>query len=510
MKHYIYICLIAISQLTSCNDYLDTTPSKGDNEVLNNSEQIEALFNNNSLFNAKTSLAVSESDDNGISTDMYDSLGYANGNYLNGLTFNIEDIENNAYGDALWENEYKKVFTANLIINNIDKITDLTSSNRTQYLAQAHFTRALAMWNLANIFCLPYAKENLMSPGLPIKTTTSYEENVERSSIKDTYNFILADLLEALNTNKEDVDKRWWVSKTAAEAMLARFYLFTQDYTKAAEYAAMALKSNNTSLQDYNELTTVTTTLQKPHSNEQADVSYSELYSYSPNEITKYKENYYSQFWNVEEGIYLIPSDKLISIYDQDNDLRYKQFFNKYGLWEIGIGGFGEDIIYHKFHHYTNGDEIQSGPTVPEMLLTEAEALARNGKYEDAMYYVNKLRFARIKKDSENIKLTAENKQDAIVKIIEERHREMPFVMRWLDIRRLAFNETSFDDVIITRTFYDVKNNVANTDESYEYTLPIKSKRYAQPIAKSEITRSYGQIKQNEYDNNSVIKTKRQ
>ena len=85
MKHYINICLIALSLLTSCNDYLDTIPSKGDNEVLNSSEQIEALFNNNSLFNAKASMIVAESDDNGMSVDMYDSLGYASDNYLNGF-----------------------------------------------------------------------------------------------------------------------------------------------------------------------------------------------------------------------------------------------------------------------------------------------------------------------------------------------------------------------------------------------------------------------------------------
>lgn len=507
MKHYINICLIALSLLTSCNNYLDTIPSKGDNEVLNSSEQIEALFNNNSLFNAKASMIVAESDDNGMSVDMYDSLGYASDNYLNGLTYNIEDIKNYPYGDNIWENEYNKVFTANLIINNIDEITDLTPSKRIDFLAQAHFIRALALWNLANTYCLPYAKENLLLPGLPLKTTTSYEENVKRTSIKDTYNFILTDLQEALNTTKTDIDKRWLVSKPAAEAMLSRFYLFTQDYTQAAKYAAMALKSNKASLQDYNELTTVETTLQKPNSDEQADVNYSELYSYSANEMTEYKENYYSQFFTVENGIYLIPSDNLMSIYDKDNDLRYQQFFNKHGLWEIGIGGFGEDIIYHKFHTNISGDQIQSGPTVPEMLLTEAEALARSGKYKEAMSYVNQLRIARMKKDSEKTILTAENQQDAVEKILEERHREMPFAMRWFDIRRLAFNETTFDDITVKRTFYDVQNDIANTDVIYQYTLPVKSKRYAQPITKKEITRSSGQIEQNEYDNNSVIQT---
>ena len=50
-------------------------------------------------------------------------------------------------------------------------------------------------------------------------------------------------------------------------------------------------------------------------------------------------------------------------------------------------------------------------------------------------------------------------------------------------------------------------NNVANTSVKYIYTLPVKSKRYAQPIVNSEITRSSGQIVQNDYDDTDVQKT---
>lgn len=508
MKTTIYHALtaVALTMLCSCNDYLDTTPSKGDNEVLNNSEQVEALFNNSDIFTAKAVMTVPESDDIGLTTDMFDAMGYAGENYLNGLSYDISGIENNVYGDPVWENEYNKVFTANLIMNNIEEVTDLTDAKRTEYLAQAHFLRAMAMWNLVNTYCEPYAEANLQKPGLPLKTSTSYEESLSRASLKDTYDFILADLTEALKTNCADVDKRWWVSKPAVEAMLARFYLFTQNYKSAAEYAAQALQSSATTLQDFNELSFSPSPLVSPDG--VADtVKYSGLYSLSPNEMTVYPENYYSQYFNVESGLYLIPSESLIALYDHDNDLRYQQFFNRNALWEASISGFGDNIIYHKFHHYLNGDEIQSGPTVPEMLLTEAEALARQGEWQSAMTYVNKLREARMLKGAADINLTATSQQEAVTQILDERHREMPFVMRWFDIRRLAYNETTYDDVTVKRTFYAVANNVANTSVKYIYTLPVKSKRYAQPIVNSEITRSNGQIVQNDYDDTDVQKT---
>ena len=83
--------------------------------------------------------------------------------------------------------------------------------------------------------------------------------------------------------------------------------------------------------------------------------------------------------------------------------------------------------------------------------------------------------------------------------ILEERHREMPFAMRWQDIRRLAYNDTDYDDIIIERNFYEVNNNVMNTQIIKNHVLPVKSKRYAQPIIELEISRSNYQLVQNDY-----------
>ena len=214
--------------------------------------------------------------------------------------------------------------------------------------------------------------------------------------------------------------------------------------------------------------------------------------------MANYKENYLSEYYDI--SVYaLIPSEELLALYDHDTDLRYKQFFNKYALWEQNIGGFGDDILYHKF----NG-RIQSGPTVPEMLLTEAEALARQGRWQEAMPLVNQLRQARMVQGSAGVELTAHNQEEAVKVILEERHREMPFVMRWWDVRRLSCNEVSYDDVTLERTFYRVSNTVADPSELDHYVLPVGSKRYAQPITHLEITRSNGQIEQNAYDEGSV------
>ena len=491
------LALITTVALSSCDDYLDTIPSKGNNEVLNNSAQVEALLGNSSIFNTPVNCLFSASDDEGMGTDIADMYGYVSENILNEMTWNTNDNEVNTFGDGAWDAEYNKVFTANLIINQIDEVKDLSPENRTEYLAQAHLMRAMAMWALVNSYCLPYSEKTLSEPGLPLKKTNSYEEPVPRATVKETYDFILADLNEAMKTHNQTIgERRWWVSQPAVKAMMARYYLFTQDYDKAAQYAKEALESSAAELQDYNELGFEPSEVSLD--GVQQIVNYSELYRYSDSEQANYEENYLSEYFTHNED--LIPSESLKALYDQENDLRYKQFFNKYALWSSGIGGLGDDMTYNKFSHKT-----QAGPTVAEMLLTEAEALARTGQWQEAMRYVNELREKRYVKGSD-FTLTADNQEDAIKKIIDERHREMPFLMRWYDIRRLGFNDVEYDDVSVEHVFYDVSNNNYDPSTIYKYILPSGSARCAHPLSIVEINRSNGQIKQNEYPEGSVVK----
>lgn len=116
MKYLNIFLIFTVFSLLSCNDYLETMPSKGENEVLNRSEQIEALFNNSDNFNTIVGMPVAESDDNGMTTDMYDQLGSLDENYYNGLAFDISGVENRAYGDDVFTKEYNRIFIANLVI----------------------------------------------------------------------------------------------------------------------------------------------------------------------------------------------------------------------------------------------------------------------------------------------------------------------------------------------------------------------------------------------------------
>ena len=83
--------------------------------------------------------------------------------------------------------------------------------------------------------------------------------------------------------------------------------------------------------------------------------------------------------------------------------------------------------------------------------------------------------------------------------MLEERRRELPFTHRWFDIRRFSVNEIEWDDVEITRSFYEIVDGAVNKSRKATYILPAGSRRYAMPINENDISASHGTIKQNEF-----------
>lgn len=538
LNHIIYNLglLAAMSVVSSCNEFLDEVPSRGDNEVLNRGEQVKNLFSNSNNYFTPVDFLVASTDDYGMTMDVFDALGYLDVPSLSGMSWAPEGLDV-FMSDELWSKQYNKIFTANAVINDIDNITDVTADEKAEYLAHAHFVRALAYWELANVYCLPYAEENLNALGLPLKVTTHTDEDLTRASLKDTYAFIEADLKEALKSPRTDVveGERWLVSQPAAKALMARFYLFTGDYAQAAKYAEESLSSQTVALLDYNQLTTYDMDKgggfwgdeefddeEFPEGNEEGGegeegegdgedwpeeggniLTFCETYNWGAYQFVDYQEIFYPQFYTVTATVNLLASQELTDLYDKDNDLRYINLFVENGLVDYWVYGFNDVCNYHQFTSRNQWGQqmdvfLGASPTVAEMYLTKAEALARQGSWSEAMNVLQTLRASRFV-DGSDYSLSATSQSEALTEILKERRRELPFLMRWYDIRRFAYNETPDDDVELRRTFYTIENGEVDFNTVKEYVLPVKSRRYAQPILTQEIQRSRGQMQQNQY-----------
>lgn len=500
-KLNILLLVLGLTCLASCKKYLDE-PNKIQADI-KTVEQLQALLDNVTGtdpdgyesgvafgYEGHNATATYATDDTEITPELYKN--YPSAFTLSTLYYYTLDIDNiiGAASDPLWNNEFRKIFNANVVLANADNVSgDVTSRNRVK--ADAYFVRAYSYWTLVNYYCLPYAQANLNAKGLPIKKTTDYAESLKRVSLKETYDFILSDIAQAqslVNYNDVQAAMRWRVSKPAIDAFLSRYYLFTGDYDKSVQYANSALISQTAKLVDFNAIPAGNPA---SYSNPTATLKYSALNDYGPTRFFAWNEFYYSRFtwvttqWN-------IPSTNLLSMYDQTNDLRFL-------LLMIPDGGRKFNVITPSTYRYTYFDDggfLPSGPTVAEVLLNKAEALARKGEITTALDAANLLRAKRLKTYAA---LTASSAADALTQILQERRRELPFSFRWADIRRFSVNETPGDDVTVTHTFYKMGVGSVDMNTIQTYTLPVKSLRYAVPINGVEITAGQGQIEQNNY-----------
>ena len=495
----------------SCDDFLNHEPSKSTDQVIENIEQLDALLGTYSQFVQEYNQMALASDDFGMTTEI--------GTYYTMLT--TLDLDHILWADtnaetarSMWNNEYEKIYYANLVLHYVDEVSG-SESLKQALRAESHFLRAYSTFQLALAYTLYYDGSNGSELGLPLKRSISFEEDITRASLADTWAFIESDLHEALKSEvplETDGKRRTWRgTRVAINGFAARYYLYRGDMDNALKYANAALNEYST-LKDFNTMdyfwyvdeVDVKWGTAEP---ETVYIKYPEIYAtlmdaasyrsfFEWDEMLFARSCYYASNW-------YIPSQELLDCFGADapggdpmNDLRYKYFMcqNYSAGW---CNTRYEAFLYPGYVQYDY--DIISGPTVAEMLLIKAEAQARNGNWQEAMTTVATLRKNRIEA-SEYTAPTATSQADAVKYILRERRREMPFTARWYDLKRLNGNGDPSDDITVTRVFYPYTSaSILRNDPARTYTLEPGSRHYAMPIPTSELDLAKGVLEQNRY-----------
>ncbi len=156
---------------------------------------------------------------------------------------------------SFWEKAYQLIVGCNKVIRAID---DNASAEMKQLKGENLFLRAQTLFHLCNIFGRPYYQSPETNLGVPIKLDDEVGTVPARSSVKDVYDQVVLDLLEAeelMGSDKDNVH----VSKEVAQALLSRVYLYmsgTPDApnlvyaAKAKEYASKVINSGRYKLLD--------------------------------------------------------------------------------------------------------------------------------------------------------------------------------------------------------------------------------------------------------------------
>lgn len=164
---------------------------------------------------------------------------------------------NMAYNESstsgLWGLGYYVISAVNNVIDNTDgKVSGtVTQQDVDNIKAECLFLRALAHFDMVKLFARSYAF-NPDGPGIPIvlHTDATASEKPARNTVKEVYELIINDLLEAETLMSSTyvranvADPRAVVTKPAIQALLSRAYLYSQQWQKAADYATLVI--NNT------------------------------------------------------------------------------------------------------------------------------------------------------------------------------------------------------------------------------------------------------------------------
>lgn len=405
------IVTCALFSLTSCGqEFLDVR--RDSNQVVPSKvEDYQALLDNNSVMNATSFALVTLGGDEHRATDAILSGLPANNRWqINGYIWATDVFEGAEVSD--WNMPYQRILYANMAlgVKTIPTSTDQEANMKEGVIGKALFHRAWNLYQLAQTFCKPYDKYTASDDlGLPIRLDYDVSINVERSSLKETYDRILIDLKEAEQLLPVRPTQQFRPGKAAAKALLARVSLHMEDYQGALTYADEAL-ALSAGLLDFNDL----------------DTSARELFS----DRALGNGNPEVIFFGHDNSASLVADNRLnvdsvlYSLYDP-NDLRRAGYFFHTLDGRISFKG-----------SYRGGGPYFSGLATDELYLIRAESLVRLGQLDAAALSINELLEHRYATGT-HVPVIFHEQTTALATIMREKRKEL-FMRgtRWDDLRR--------------------------------------------------------------------------
>lgn len=467
MKIKLYIVGIVLFLTTSCGkDFLDKSPEQSvdNNLALGSIENVQISLTGvyaglqTVNYYGKNFLLIQDV----MSDDVRQSA--TNSNRLT-LQYRYEMNANSGDAVGFWQDALDVLNRANNIILAVPGLPDGTEPEKNQVLAEAKTLRALALFDLVRYYSQPYRLNDanvaegangdgghigvpvILEPLLPDATPP-------RNTVKEVYDQVIIDLNEAVglydtSLEGEGIEKTRF-TRTGAQALLARVYLYKGDFAKAEELASTVIDSDKYALEEsgnylamWDNLTPSTESIfEVAYTNAEQLITNSLGYMYSPN-------GYYDMLPTTDLD------DVLANYSDPATDIRGQ-------LWDTSV----PVATKYKGPDATAGFENTIVIRLSEVYLIRAEARVENSDPNGARADLDFLRSKRSAPPS------AVPNTLLIDAIIAERRLELCFEgHRLFDITRRG------SDVV--RTDCTLENG--NCIVTYPDT------RFAQPIPQAEL-----------------------
>jgi hypothetical protein len=354
----------------------------------------------------------SSASDTGTDKDLLDGLTY---------TSSASSIK------AMWEHWYKSIGRATQAIEYTEEYGLTDEDYEDRLIGEAKFLRALNYFYLVRGW-----------GGVPIQSV----DLEERASVSEVYDYIESDLLDAIETlplkSAYDDDNLGRATKGAAQALLAKAYLYQEEWQNAYDYATEVLNSGEYSLEsDYAVLWR--------ESSENGDESIFEFQARG--ESTAHGIQQYSQTQGARGTTgwgwgFNVPSDDLYNDFLEEGDsirMNATIIFAGETLWDDRYVSDAVDNPMYNEKAYSSAGAGASDTDknirylrLGEIYLILAESANELGKTSEALAALNTIR-ERVSLDD----VTTSDQDGLREAIWHERRLELAFEHdRWCDLNR--------------------------------------------------------------------------
>ncbi|MFP4060116.1 MAG: RagB/SusD family nutrient uptake outer membrane protein [Bacteroidales bacterium] len=337
------------------------------------------------------------------------------GTFPSNSEVDFNDVQtSNVTIDGLWTNIYATISRANNIIYAIPAVDNLDTYLQDLYLAEAHFVRGLAYFDLVKSFGgVPI----INNPILSMDDIT----RPERNTVDEVYEQVETDLQASMdyftsyaNDFGDDFYTEGRANFYAAMALKARVHLYQEEWEQAMNYAdsviqfsPFVLEPNYADIFDY----------RKPTSQE--IIFMVDFNSQDNNNLAFW-------FFNFPDGRHeYAPTKQLQLAYPIDDTTRYN-----YNIMEMDDG----TLVATKYRDVSSGTDDVIILRLTEMYFIRAEAALNGASYPDgtttALQDINTIRDRAAIRSLEKISLPL---------LLQEKMMEYAFEgHRWFDLTRVG------------------------------------------------------------------------
>ncbi|NDV15759.1 RagB/SusD family nutrient uptake outer membrane protein [Muricauda sp. TY007] len=319
---------------------------------------------------------------------------------------------NNPNNLNLWNSAYNLIYMTNSMLEGVLVSKNISDGVRDQLEGEARFIRAFTYFNLVNLY-----------GEVPLILSTDYRINAQmgRTSIEEVYDQILTDLHEAIALLEEIYKdgERTIVNRFVAEALLARIYLYRQQWALAEVHSTNVINqsAHYDLLEDLDQVFLMN--------------SKEAIWQISPTGLG-------SSSTNTKEGALFVSNNPKFAI-AEDLALSIEPGDKRTENW-IGLDAERNAYYPYKYKDGRSTNNITEYSMVfrlAEQYLIRAEARTRQGNILGGISDVDKI------KGRADVDLLSETNPDIdqvglIEEILDERKKELftEWGHRWFDLKR--------------------------------------------------------------------------